>query len=284
MSSIGAGALRSSRRRLARMGGQLGVVLALTALVSGAVGADAFAATPAPSRYVALGDSYSSGQGYGRYDTASGTCNRSDAAFPVVWSKTIKPAAFVACSGAKTSDVQSSQLSALDQQTTLVTLTAGGNDLAWTAALKTCALGSDTSCANSARSISTFISSTLPGRLDALYRQIRDRAPSARVFVMGYPRLFETGWWCGLTGVLYSSGDRRVMNGIADSLDSVIQKRAAAAGLTFVDVRGQFAGHGICGSNPYISDVLSFSTDSWFHPNNAGQQAYASALRSAVAR
>src|SRR5258708_34832393 len=73
-------------------------------------------------RYVALGDSYASGLGAGAYDPASGSCDRSAYAYPEQWAAANAPASFtsVACSGATTSDVLSSQASALSQATPLV--------------------------------------------------------------------------------------------------------------------------------------------------------------------
>ena len=81
-------------------------------------------------RYVALGDSYSSGVGAGNYYSSSGSCKRSASAYPVRWADSNSPASFtsVACSGATTSDVLSGQVSALSARTTLVSITIGGND------------------------------------------------------------------------------------------------------------------------------------------------------------
>ena len=67
-----------------------------------------FAATPASAssvNYVALGDSYASGLGAGNY--SGGSCDRSANAAAQLWANAHSPAsfAFVACSGATTSDV-----------------------------------------------------------------------------------------------------------------------------------------------------------------------------------
>ena len=75
-------------------------------------------------RYVALGDSYSSGVGAGSYTAESGDCLRSTKAYSQLWANAHAPASYrsVACSGATTSDVNSSQLSALSSSTTLVSI------------------------------------------------------------------------------------------------------------------------------------------------------------------
>src|SRR5579864_2399842 len=95
-------------------------VLAARTVLATAIAIPASAQTAA--RYVALGDSYSSGLGAGSYDPASGSCDRSANAYPRLWANSHSPAsfAFVACSGATTSSVISGQLSALNSGTTLV--------------------------------------------------------------------------------------------------------------------------------------------------------------------
>src|SRR5690242_4241737 len=84
----------------------------------------------AGTAYVALGDSYSAGVGAGSYLGSSGDCKRSTKSYPYLWYAAHSPSSFsfVACSGAKTGDVLSSQLAALGSATTLVSITIGGND------------------------------------------------------------------------------------------------------------------------------------------------------------
>src|SRR6202158_5098056 len=117
-----------------------------------------FAAVAAPPaaeaassvRYVALGDSYSSGLGAGDYISSSGSCDRSTRAYREQWADTNAPASFVsvACSGATTADVLSSQVSALSASTTLVSITIGGNDAGFSSVMETCVLSSTSTCLN----------------------------------------------------------------------------------------------------------------------------------------
>ncbi|GAB2330059.1 hypothetical protein STREPTOSP366_52220 [Streptomyces variabilis] len=102
-------------------------------------------AAAAGHHYVALGDSYSSGMGAGSYTSESGDCKRSTAAYPQLWSNANAPASFkfVACSGATTTSVASSQLGALSSTTTLVSVTAGGNDIGFADVMQTCVLQSE---------------------------------------------------------------------------------------------------------------------------------------------
>ena len=90
----------------------------------------AFAASAfAADKYVALGDSYSSGTGTRSYTLNSG-CQRGIYAYPYLLSQQRPNTAltFVACSGAKTTDVMNNQISSVTSDTKIVTITIGGND------------------------------------------------------------------------------------------------------------------------------------------------------------
>ena len=106
-------------------------------------------ATSQSLQYVALGDSYSSGEGESQFlpgsDTATDTCHRSTQAYSQY--VTPKPDVFAACSGQDISALYNTemsgqeppQLSRLNRQSTgLVTLTLGGNNLKWTGMLWDC--------------------------------------------------------------------------------------------------------------------------------------------------
>src|SRR3954453_21255272 len=106
------------------MRGRLGVVVGVVCVLAGAVPGGA---APA-DRYVALGDSYSSGTGTRTYTDS--TCQRSVYAYPslVAANRPNTSLVFAACSGATTSDVLNNQVSSLTSTTKFVTITVGGND------------------------------------------------------------------------------------------------------------------------------------------------------------
>ncbi|MER7460405.1 SGNH/GDSL hydrolase family protein [Micromonospora sp. NPDC126480] len=222
-------------------------------------------AQAATVNYVALGDSYSSGVGAGPYDWSG--CFRSEKSYAPLWAaaNAVTSFKFPACGGAVTSDVINEQVSSLSTSTTLVTITIGGNDAGFADVMTTCRFESTSNCTNAVNAAKSFATSTLPGRLDATYAAIRNRAPNARLIVLGYPRLFETGW-CGLFAM--SSTKRQMLNEAADVLASVTAARAAAAGATFADTRPYFAGHGVCASSPWIKDVTGVIEA--YHPNADG--------------
>jgi lysophospholipase L1-like esterase len=222
--------------------------------------------------YVALGDSYSSGVGAGSYISSSGSCDRSTNAYPEQWASDNSPASFVsvACSGATTSDVLSSQVSALSPGTTLVSITIGGNDAGFSGVMETCVLGSTSSCLSAVSAAETFIAQQLPARLSNTLQTIRADAPNAKVVVLDYPELYDLSKSSSCIGL--STQDRTALNQGADQLDQAIATAASANHDTFADVRGQFAGHEICDSSSWLHSVDIFDIGSSYHPTASGQE------------
>ncbi|RAY14809.1 lipase [Actinomadura craniellae] len=204
----------------------------------------------ATGEYVAMGDSYASGTGAGNYsDTA---CTRSRNAYPALWAAANSPASFkfVACGGAQVPDVQRNQLSALSASTQLVSISIGGNDTGFASVMLSCKYSTTSACERALADSREVAENELPGQLDALYAQIRTRAPQARVVVVGYPYLYKNGGLC-IGGL--SSAKRTMLNQGSDLLNGIIAGRAQAAGFVFADARPAFAGHEICTSDEWIS-------------------------------
>ncbi|MEU3557013.1 SGNH/GDSL hydrolase family protein [Streptomyces fragilis] len=231
--------------------------------------AAAQASAQAAGAYVALGDSYSSGVGAGSYTAESGSCKRSTNAYPQLWANANAPSsfAFVACGGATTSSVRSSQMGPLNSSTALVSVTAGGNDAGFADVMTTCVVSSDSTCLNRINTARSYISSTLPGNLDALYTDIRNRAPNARVVVLGYPKFYNVQAIC----VGLSDTKRTAINAASDLLNSVMSQRAAAYGFAFGDVRTTFAGHELCSGSAWLHSVNWTNIGESYHPKAAGQ-------------
>jgi lysophospholipase L1-like esterase len=239
------------------------------------------AATYADTDYVALGDSYSSGVGA---PGQSGLCLRGTSGYPAQWSRLNHPASYrnVACGGAVTDDVRLFQVPYLSRKTDLVTITIGGNDAGFAPAVISCTISSDAACAGVVAVAHTYVTGVLPGKLDATYRAIRQHAPNATVVVLSYPILFDTtSANCGAGGM--SLAKRRSLNSGAQDLDELIEDRARAAGFTFADVRGTFAGHGICAASPYLNGLTVIPPTDSFHPNaNGYTYGYLPALTAAL--
>jgi lysophospholipase L1-like esterase len=230
-------------------------------------GALASAAPAAAERYVALGDSYASGTGTREYIDAG--CQRSTHAYPSIIDRD-RPSTeltFVACSGASTGDVLNNQVSSLTSDTAIVTISIGGNDAGFSSVITRCALPWPTTCWAEIDNAQAFIRDTLPGRLDGVYGQIRSRSPSARVVVVGYPRLFN-GEECNL-GSRISPEEQSRLNQTADLLRDVTRGRAQAAGFSFADSIPSFVGHAVCDDAEWINGLSNPVSES-YHPNRAG--------------
>ncbi|MFJ7523818.1 SGNH/GDSL hydrolase family protein [Streptomyces griseus] len=258
------------------------VTLALAAAAAlGVAGPASATDSAAAGGYAALGDSYSSGVGAGSYLSDSGDCRRSTNAYPYLWQAANSPASFdfVACSGATTSSVASSQLGVLNASTSLVSVTAGGNDVGFADVMQDCVLSNEATCINSVNNAVSQMNSTLPGSLDALYDGIRARAPQAQVVVLGYPRFYQLSGSC-VAGL--SEAERTAINNASDVLNDVIAKRSADAGFTFSSVVDEFTGHELCSGDAWLHSVTVPVYNS-YHPKAAGQSGgYLPAFRSAV--
>ncbi|MDQ0797661.1 SGNH/GDSL hydrolase family protein [Streptomyces sp. B1I3] len=224
--------------------------------------------------YVALGDSYASGTGAGDYSDA--LCTRSRNAYPALWAAAGEPASFTfaACGGAQIPDVLSDQVDELDADTTLVSLSIGGNDSGFASTMLSCRYSTLAACERALSEAGEYVVNELPDELDSLYATVRARAPHAQVVVMGYPHLYKEGGLCigGLT-----SAKRTAVNQGSDLLNETIAERAEAAGFPFVDGRTAFAGHEICTADEWISG-------STVHPTAEGHESgYLPALTAAVA-
>ncbi len=235
------------------------------------------AAAPA---YTALGDSYSSGVGTREYYSDSGSCQRSPHAFPVIDAGRLGATlTFAACAGAKIPGVLSGQLGSLSASTAFVTVSAGGNDLGWSAVVVQCAKPWPYTCWGDIDRAEAYIRGTLPGQLDQLYREIKQRAPNARVIAVGYPRLFN-GQECNAIARI-SPGEQARLNTAADLLATTTAARAAANGVGFADPRSAFTGHAVCGNPEWINGT-SWPLGESYHPNRAGQVGYAGLVESAL--
>jgi hypothetical protein len=243
---------------------------ALAAVLFALVAALVFAgpAQAAGPNYVALGDSYSSGNGAGNYITDSGDCHRSNSAYAPLWASAHNPASFTfaACSGAQTTDVINNQLGALNSSTGLVTITVGGTDAGYTDVITTCLTSTDDTCVAKVNTAESYINTTLPARLDAVYDAIRAKAPSARVVVLGYPEFYQLNTFC----IGLSDTKHRKLNEAADVLDSVVSARAAAHGFVFGDVRPIFSTHELCSGSAWLHSVVIDPTWESYHPTATG--------------
>jgi lysophospholipase L1-like esterase len=249
---------------------------ALCACAFGTWAATAAAASP----YVALGDSYSSGVGTRVYYNDGTNCQRSpDAYAPQIASQRGYALNFQACSGAKTTDVNSGQLGPLSSTTNLVTITIGGNDAGFSTVIVDCAAWYFP-CDSAINNADSFIQNQLPGLLDTTYNDIRSHAPGAHVVVLGYPHLFTTnGQTCNFNAL--TSDHEKRLNTTGDLLDGVISARAAAHGFTYVDPRNAFLPHEVCSSSEWLNGQSNPLSES-YHPNISGYKEFTTLIEAVL--
>ena len=266
-----------------RLSSRLGALWLLTiALVFAAASTPASAAVPqwltpsnSTANYVALGDSFTSGQGAPPY--LSAPCLQSAyGSYPVITASlsSFKLAANKSCSGANTTAVQA-QVDALPSTLTgakspirLVTLTVGGIDAGSDKVLAACATNpTSPECLLAASSALGLLSSgALVPQLATTYAKVAKAMPNARVFVLTYPRLFNPG--------VSQLGD--TVNSATDALNLTINAAVNSAKFQGykvepVDVTQEFANHGIGAPIPYISyDPNNLSALTNIHPNLLG--------------
>ena len=252
-------------------------------------------------RYVAMGDSFSSGEGAYDYEDDTETdengCHRSANAYGAVVARNHPFAggsSFVACSGARHGDLENPsshqgegpQLDALGPDVTFVTMSMGGNDLGFADVLKDCVINGESglpflqSCKDKhAKRIDERLP-LLQQELLERYRQIQARSPGARVVIVGYPELFVENPSDNYRNLLFAK-DQVWMNEQARRLNAALAEAAKQAGVEFVNPTEAFRGHGIGSDDPWFNDITLFGPGGSpvdpgsFHPNAAGQAALA---------
>jgi lysophospholipase L1-like esterase len=255
--------------------GALALPLALGAFPAHAASSANPRGGPGEARYFALGDSFASGLGAGEYFLTGGLCFRSSRAYPALLAaaRSSESFQFIACGGSTTADVRRIQVPRLSRATRLVTLTVGGNDAGFSRALAAClrSNSTDTGCDKALDESERVLRDELPDKLRRTYREIAVAAPEARVVLAGYPHLFETGSRDCSAG---TPARRNRINTLTDRLDDLIRKTGERQGFGFADVRGAFAGHGVCaraGTEEWIRPLKLLDPAS-FHPTAEGQR------------
>ena len=183
-----------------------------------------------------------------------------------------------ACSGATTSSVLPEPARHAHRRDLVSSpISVGGNDAGFSSVLTECAQpwwASD--CNGAIDQAQAIIRNTLPGRLDALYGAIRSRAATAKVVVVGYPRIFN-GEDCN--AATFFSPARGGPGSTRPPTCSTPRSASARPphGFSFVDPRTAFTGHAVCDSPEWINGLSNPIAES-YHPNRTGQSSGYAAL------
>ncbi|WP_431995345.1 SGNH/GDSL hydrolase family protein [Streptomyces griseoflavus] len=259
------------------------------ALALSLTGASAHAS--APLDYVALGDSYSAGSGVLPVDPTNLLCLRSTANYPhVIAARTGARLKDVTCGAAQTKDFTASQypgtapqVNALSADTDLVTLTIGGNDngtfinaitACGTAGVLTGGKGSPCKNMHGTSFTDQIETNTYPALKSAL-KAVRDKAPNARVAVLGYPWITpaEADPSC-FAKLPVAAGDVPYLRDIQTHLNAAVERAAEESGATYVDFSRASDGHDACkaAGTRWIEPLLFGGSLVPVHPNALGER------------
>ena len=279
---------------------------------SGAGGAGRSGSAALSGSYVALGDSYASGPDLPDQVGKVAGCEQSNSSYPYLVARSLRlKLTDVSCGSATIASLSApettgdgtnpAQLSALSSATRLVTLGIGGNDVGWAGVITKCveldlipalipggATSADARCqayygSGSGGALQRRIQDTAVSLADAL-TAIRQRAPDARVYVVGYPDLLPAGGGsCGHTLGL-TEGDVRFLNDEELRLNSALQQAARAAGDGYADTYAPSAGHDACAApaSRWIEPLLPAAPAAPLHPNATGERGMAAVIEHAV--
>lgn len=258
------------------------------------------AAIGAGPNYVAMGDSAAAAPLVPRQADPAG-CLKSTNDYPSVLARKIDASSFrdVTCSGARTPDLSSRaqatrsgpvppQLDALDEDTDLVTVTIGGNDIDLPSNAVSCRRTSldlppcsPDFVVDGVDRISEAIDADAD-QWSTLVAAIRSKAPEARVILVGY------GTYIRPEGCFpeqpINPVDAAYFQSKVDELDGRLHEVAEDQGVEFFDTRPLSVGHDMCAApqDRYIEGFMPASPAAPLHPNGMGAAAYGTALAAYV--
>ena len=265
-----------------------------TALFAAIVAIAVLPASAGAVTLVALGDSYSSGEGAKPYDSDSdrrgNKCHRGSRAWPRLIGASHTN--LIACSGAETKHLSApkqeqppddiGQLVRLGQAVKagtvdVVTITMGGNDIGFGPKMAQCFFSR---CLGNMAAIEADLRQ-LKGDLVQGYKSIVKIARGARLVVVGYPDIVPApgeGDECAWLGETEKNRAAQV----SEKLNATIAQAAAAVDVKFVSVRNALDGRELCTEDSWmrpIGRLFGEARQEMGHPNARGQQAIADAVR-----
>jgi len=276
-------------------------LVTIAALVALALVA-AFAASAArAANYVSLGDSYAAGPLIPNQSLEPLGCLRSSNNYSHLAAPSIGlPLKDPSCSGAKTNHMTEQQnvepgpnppqFNSLSAETTVVSITIGGNDIGFSEVAESCITINPfaTPCKDKYASggkdqLAERIAATAP-KVDAVLDGIRARSPLAKIYVVNYPAIFpETGFGCW-PQMPIGFGDVPYLRQTEKNLNAMLATQATANGAALVDWYKASIGHDACKStsNRWVEPLIPTTLAAPIHPNKAGMQGGANALVAAL--
>lgn len=233
----------------------------------------------ASTGYIALGDSFASGEGAYKYrpetNSSNNLCHVSNLSYPYLLNPSSNS---VACSGAKIKDIINSNYHEGEAQAKgkndqsydqdifynylpgyrpqidfinkykpkTTTVSIGGNDIGFGKILVECIKpGTCYQDPQDRLNLEQTIDSKQQLLINTFSELKYQSPPDGNVYVIGYPSLAKEGGNCGLN-VLLNNDEIAFSNKIIDYLNFVIKSAAEKTGVTYIDVTNVFSGHRMC--------------------------------------
>ena len=253
------------------------------------------------AEYVALGSSFAAGPGDGQRATGSYfPCMRSSENYAHLFAQLAGlKLEDVTCSGATTDHVleggqflQPAQLDAVRENTKLVTVTVGGNDVFYLGKLGAWACANDPEhvprgarwiglCKGSSEARVEQAFARLPAQMAAIVEQVHRRAPSARLIFVDYTTVLPDRGTCGRLHLSEAEADEGRQ--LAARLAAITAETAWKTNSGLVQASEITRGHDVCSADPWVygfqfpQHLLSFGAAP-FHPRAAAMQRIAEEL------
>jgi hypothetical protein len=286
---LDAAAPKQAAPRRSNSGTSRRLALAVLGLLACALCALPATAGAAGAKYVAMGDSYTSGPGILPYaEGAPAQCGQSSLNYPHLVAKALNLSLTdVSCGGAKTENFtvaqyedQPPQFDALGSSTEIISYGMGGNDNNLFGTLVQGCSETDISTPGKApceAKYEAFVKESFEkdkAPQEQALREMKELAPHAKVFVVGYPEITPKKGFCPAQ-LPWTEGDLKwFRNKVQNVGNADIKAAAKALGATFVDTFKASEGHNLCEpiGTRWIEPLEGSLTGIPVHPNAIGEE------------
>ena len=241
--------------------------------------------------YVALGDGYAAAPYSGPTESQTG-CLRSAASYPALLAEKVEAKEFVdaTCAFARTQDLNRAtrpprgdgdpvpaQLDLVKPDTDLVTLTIGMSDRRFVGRMFRACVQPCEEDGVPVHELGVDLRRTSASVGDAV-ADIVEKAPKARVIVVGYPTLLPAEGDCeAMPEMPQEQAD--LVNAVMEELNKALQTAARRNGAEFLDTAELSAGHDMCAGEPWVKGAVARRGEvPRFHPRAQLNQAIADQL------
>ncbi|MEM7568779.1 MAG: SGNH/GDSL hydrolase family protein [Pseudomonadota bacterium] len=248
---------------------------------------------PDGAHYVAMGSSFASGPGLPPYQDASPKrCARSSRNYAALLAQSLNLSLTdMTCAGAKTEHILEdwkeldAQIAGLREDTKLVTITIGGNDLGYIGGL------SSASCrtlVEQGKSTAKCWPRSLPAASDyqdvlqqlvKIAQTAKDRAPDATIVFVTYFSVLPDGPVCDAAPLTDAQAD--AYRTIGKELEAITAQAAQQTGSRLLDTAALTRAHHVCAPEPWMHGYWpnpNWSEKAPYHAKAEAMQAVAGAL------